>query len=75
MHSSTNFTNSRPSENRLFSELCIDKEHETVLLHTKYVEGCVLGRLFEAYDYLKKKIHLFPDGKYDNRKDIIRYCS
>lgn len=45
-----NFIKSRPLNNRLFSELCIDEEHKTLLLHTEVrwlSRGYVLGRLFE----------------------------
>ena len=45
-----NFIKSRPLNNRLFSELCIDEEHKTLLLHTEVrwlSRGRVLGRIIE----------------------------
>ena len=52
-----NFIKSRPLNNRIFSELCIDEEHKTLLLHTEVrwlLRGRVLGRLFELQNPVRE---------------------
>ena len=52
-----NFIKSRPLNNRIFSELCIDEEHKTLLLHTEVrwlSRGRVLGRLFELQNPVRE---------------------
>ena len=47
-----NFIKSRPLNNRLFGELCIDEEHKILLLHTdvRWLSRIrVLGRLLELH--------------------------
>ena len=52
-----NLLKAKPLNARLFAELCIDEEHQTLLLHTEIrwlSRGRVLGRLFEMRDKVKE---------------------